>query len=632
MKQEKAKVLFQPDGITVEVPIGETILTAAKKAGIILTIPCGGHGRCGKCKVLIKKGQNSLKGDFHTKTLSPTEIEDGYRLACQTKVDGDLEVFIPGESRVVSQKILSESLPAKVEIKPVIIQQQLKVPQPEEHSNMADIDRLLVQIKKAFPHQQIIVPYEILQKLPRTLRKKGWNITLTYQKTSATKLEVLEIQPGQTDGEILGLAIDIGTTTIAASLIDLRTGERVQTASCINSQMLAGEDIITRIHYASTNFGNLTRLQKFVIKDINNLIKSFDCKPERIKALTLAGNTVMTHLFFGIDPSYIWREPYTPAVRQFPTMQADRLGIDIHPVSKVRALPCVSSYVGGDIVGDILVSGLHQKEKPSLLVDIGTNGEIVLGCSSWLLSCSVPAGPALEGAEVKCGMRATTGAIEKATINPETLEPTFSIIGADKPLGICGSGLIDLLAELFRAGILTKAGRLIEKDHPRIRKGAHGLEYLVANKEETRTNHDIVLTERDISNLLQTKGAFYAGYLTLLKSFGLSFQEIDTFYVAGGFGDNIDAKNARTIGLYPDIPLEKVKSIGNGALGGAALTLISEKLVEAAERIAKSLTNIELSKNYDFMDEYTLASFIPHTHLDYFPTVKKLIETGGIKY
>ncbi|MBD3192706.1 MAG: DUF4445 domain-containing protein [Candidatus Heimdallarchaeota archaeon] len=632
MKQKRATVTFQPEGIIVEVPLGETILTATKKAGIILTIPCGGHGRCGKCKVLINKGQNSLKGDFHTKTLTLKEIEDGYRLACQTKVEGDLEIFIPGESRVISQKILSDSLPVKMEIAPVIIRQQLTIPQPEEHSNMADIDRLLVEIKKTFPHQQIIIPYENLQKLPKILRKKNWNITLTYQKTSTTKLEILEIQAGQANGSILGLAIDIGTTTIAASLIDLETGERVQTASCVNSQMLAGEDIITRIHYASANFSNLIRLQNFVIKDINNLIKSFDCKPRQIKALTLAANTVMTHLFFGIDPSYIWREPYTPAVSQFPTIQADRLGIKIHPLSKVRALPCVSSYVGGDIIGDILVSGLHQKDKPSIIVDIGTNGEIVLGCRSWLLSCSVPAGPALEGAEAKCGMRATMGAIERVTINPETLEPTFNIISAEKPLGICGSGLIDLIAELFQAGTLTKAGRFTVRDHSRIRKGVHGLEYLVANKEETITQQDIVLTERDISNLLRTKGAFYAGYVTLLKSFNLTFQDVDTFYVAGGFGDSINAKNARTIGLYPDIPLEKIKSIGNGALGGAGLTLLSEKFIDTAKRIAKSLTNIELSKNYDFMDEYTLASFIPHTHLDYFPTVQKLIETGGIKY
>ena len=563
--------------------------------------------------------------------LTAEEMEEGYCLACQTKVEGTTEVFIPPESRVIEQKILVQSLAMDTELDSTIWQTTLSIVPPEEENNIADAERLLIALGKQFPKQPIVIPYEVLRTLPTRLRAKNWEVT-TILQGDLRGIKLQEILTGKVSNQLLGLALDVGTTTIAAHLINLETGKTLASATTFNSQMLYGEDIITRIHFASTSEQNLQKLHKLVINDINKILQSFQVNPEDIRAISVAGNTVMTHLLYNIDPSFIWREPYTPVATHFPVLKASQFGLKTHQQAEVFAFPCVSSYVGGDVVGGILISKLYQKENPSLLVDIGTNGEIVLGCSSWLLSCSVPAGPALEGAEVKCGMRAALGAIESINLDQETLEPSYSVIGKGKPLGICGSGLIDLLAELFSSRALTKSGELQLGTSKRIRESEVGLEYLLVEGSKTATGKAIVLTEADITNLLKTKGAFYAGYTVLLRMFGLTFQDLDSFYIAGGFGTHINAKNAITIGLYPDIPLEKIQSIGNGSLGGAAITLLSKEKRSEIETLARSLTNIELSNNYEFMDEYTLASFIPHTHLELFPSVQQLIKLGGIKH
>ncbi len=630
MVDKMVSVIFQPNNQSIEIPLGETILTAAKKAGIILNIPCGEHGKCGKCVVLVLSGKITKKGIFHEKIFTQEELDQGYCLACQTKVKGNAKVYVPNESIVTNQKILVKCVGSEIKINPSIKQIIVNIAPPKNYSNLSDMDRLLAELNKHYSESKISIPFALLQKLPQLLRENNWKVEVTLESIVQGFVEVSEISKVKNQ-ELLGLAIDIGTTTIAINLLKLSTGEIIDTTTAINSQMIYGEDVITRIHFASSSEQNLKKIQELLINDINNLIKGFSVDSNDIKAVSISGNTVMSHLLLKVNPSYIWKEPYTPVFRHLPKIKASKLGLNIASSAFVYILPCVSSYVGGDIVSNMLLSELHLKEKPSMLVDIGTNGEIVLGCSSWILSCSVPAGPALEGAEVQCGMRAAVGAIEKVSLDYLSLDPVFSVIGEGKPTGICGSGLVDILAELFRANVLTKAGRLKMGGNRRIRKGEHGLEYLLLEGSETQTGKDIILTEYDISNLLKTKGAFYAGYLILLKSFGLSFDDLDSFYVSGGFGNNLNIKASITIGLFPDIPHERIKFLGNGSLGGARIALLSREKQIEAEELSRTVTNIELSNNYEFMDEYTLASFIPHTNLELFPTIELLVKKGGIK-
>jgi len=629
MTNKTVDITFQPENLTVTIPCGESIFYALKQAGLIVNVPCGGHGTCGQCRVIVLEGAVCRKGLFHEQHFSKEELLAGYHLACQTKVEGNAQVFLPEESRVVGQKILAKTAPSSpYSLTPVVQRLVLTLTKPDNGNNIADVERLYRELGKHFPEKTMQLPFTLLQELPVLVRKQDWTITVIIDHFGDA-LTIQEIHPGkETTKPLLGLALDLGTTTIAAALIDLSSGEIVKKASTFNKQMLCGEDVITRIHFASESREQRLRLQKLIIATINNVIAEFGVDTRDIRALTVAGNTVMMHLFFGINPSFLWREPYTPAVQHLPVIDGTLLGLKVKKGVKVATLPCVSSYVGGDVIGGIVAAGLHRLEQPGFLVDIGTNGEIVLGCKDWLVSSSVPAGPALEGAVVKCGMRATTGAIEHLNFEGATLEPKFEVIGGGKPRGLCGSALIDLVAELFKAGLLTKTGHL-DRNHRRVSKGTHGYEFLLLGGERTYHGKNIVLTESDISNILKAKSAFFAAYTILLQMFDLTFQDIGSFFVSGGFGNYLDAKNAILLGLYPDIPLSKIKFLGNSSLAGAIAILRSLTCLEECRRIAASLTNIELSTNCSFMDEFTLASFIPHTNLALFPTVQKQLQLGG---
>jgi uncharacterized 2Fe-2S/4Fe-4S cluster protein (DUF4445 family) len=631
---EQITVTFLPEGTTIQALKGITIQQAATEAGFILNIPCGGHGECGKCRVIIKEGKTRKKGTFHQKHFSSEEIANGLCLACQTILLSDSTIYLPAHSLVRDQQILSDEIQSDLTLDPIAQRINIALPKPSKGNNIADYDRLKNTLQKKFPSQEITLPFSSISTLPTQLRLCEWTFTATLITEPSNRLLVQELSPDSSTKRLLGVAVDIGTTTIVASLVDLETGQTITTKSTFNQQMMFGEDIITRIQYASENERHLQRIQQLVIDDINQLLNELQNGTEGyISAITFSGNTIMSHLLYGLNPAHIWREPYTPVTREYPILSASDLGIKTGNKTTIFTLPSVSSYIGGDVIGDILVSGLNRKEKPSLLVDIGTNGEIVLGCKDWLLSCSVPAGPALEGAGVKAGMRAANGAIEKISLNRDTLECDYKVIGNQKPTGICGSGLIDLLSELFIAGVISKSGNFITtKKSDKIRSTKFGTEFLVVPKEQTAHSEDIVLSNNDIKTLLRTKGAFYAGCLTLLKSFNLSFNDIDSFYVAGGFGNYIDKENAIHIGLFPDIPSEKIKLLANGSLGGARAYLLSSQARKEAHELIHKITNIDLSNNYDFMDEYTLASFIPHTDLNLFPNVKRLLVDGGINY
>jgi len=441
----------------------------------------------------------------------------------------------------------------------------------------------------------------------------------------------VDVLPGRQVERIYGAAVDIGTTTVKLFLVDMTTGEVLDSESAYNAQIARGEDVISRIIYSQKE-GGLAHLQRLVLKTINGLLVEVARRQKvelrEIQALSAAGNTTMTQLFLGINPRYIREEPYLPTITRFPTFTAGQIGLVINPNAPVYCAPSVGAYVGGDIVAGVLSSGMYQTDLLTLFIDVGTNGEIVLGNSDWLIACACSAGPAFEGAGVRCGMRATEGAIDEVIIDGRTLEPTVRVIGDGPPQGICGSGLISALAEMLVTGVVDKAGR-IRRDLPtrRIRQGEHGAEYVLAWGEDGRP--DIVLTEVDINNLMRAKGAIYAGFSILLKSLELNFAMVEQILIAGSFGQYINLEKAIQIGLLPDLPWSRFRYLGNTSLLGAYQTLLCREMREVASQIASKMTYLELSADNRFMQEYTSALFLPHTDLEAFPSVRALLEQVG---
>lgn len=635
---KKYKVTFKPFEKTIEISSGQNLFDIAKKAGIELNSSCGGEGTCGKCKVIVKEGK--FKAASFTK-LSQSEIEKGYVLACQTEPMTDLLIDVPPESIMrKGQKIATGSRAKDLEkllknldkeIKPRARKIALTLAPPDLEDNISDTDRVKRELSKSgFTPERIYCSLNLLKNLNHILREGNWKITLTTIERGNT-LEIIGIEAGDTTGLRYGLAVDIGTTTIVVYLVNLIGGKIIDIASTYNSQARCGDDVITRIVYA-TERGGLGELNNLVISDVNDLVKILTEKqkidPRLIDSIVISGNTTMTHLFFGIDPKYIREEPYIPAANLFPLVMAGEIGIEVNTDAVIYALPGVASYVGGDITSGVLAAGLNKEEELTLFIDVGTNGEIVLGNSEWLMTAACSAGPCFEGSGIKHGMRATDGAIEEINIDRKTYDVHRGVIGDEKPIGICGSGMIDAIAEMFLSGVIDQKGKIREEiGLPRIRKGEEGVEFVIAWKEETGINKDIVLTEADINNILRAKAAIYAGFSILLKEAGLSFSDVSKVYIAGGFGNYIDVEKAITIGLLPDMPPEKFIFLGNTSIMGAYFCLLSKKMRKEAEGIARKMTYIELSVSRAFMDEYLSALFLPHTDITAFPTVQKMLKS-----
>lgn len=653
-------VTFQPENKSIKIKKGQTIMNAAVDAGVFINSVCGGLGKCGKCKVQVK-GEVSARD---SELLSKEEKENNFYLACESSVEGDVEVYIPEISRAAKHQILVKSKGVGIEeLTPMTTKVRLTLPAPSLEDNISDLER----INKGLAEQKILNArpgIHLLRNVPKILRDNYWDVAVTVFDMDGLS-EIVYIDSKETSNKHFGLAIDIGTTTVVVSLIDLNSGETIATKSNYNKQIVCGEDVLARINFAEEE-GGLNKLNKLIIETINFLIEQLTlddelcrrgveygtCK-EDITSIVAAGNTTMSHLFLTLDPEHIRLEPYIPTANIIPISKAKDLGLEVNPEAPIYCMPCRSSYVGGDITADILASGLNKKNELSLLIDVGTNGEAVIGNKEWLVSCSCSAGPAFEGGEVQHGMRAAIGAIEKIALNVQPRESSvgkdikvfYKTIGDVKPKGICGSGLIDLLAELFLHGIIDKSGNINDVISPRIRDGAEGKEFVVVWAQETSLGRDviaqrkedgeiimkeadgkdIVVTEADIKNIIRTKGAVYASCSVLLKSTNHSFDDLDKIYIAGGFGNYIDLKKAILLGLFPDVPLEKYEFIGNGALGGARLALLSRKKREEAEKIYRMMTYIELSVNNLFYNEFTSALFLPHTDINLFPSVAQTL-------
>ena len=635
------KVNFLPDNVTVEVEKGENLLRTAMQGEVHLSATCGGSGTCGKCRVVLEKGKLD---SLDTELLTDEEKKKGYYLACLCKVVEDVQVRVPIETRRGERAVLdrlreaaafgvmltTEDIHALVDFKvdPLIKKVYVEVEEPTLDNNADDLSRLLVALKKD-GYEELTVDYDALKDLADELREKDFKVTVSILTLDHNKT-VTRIEAGDTTKNNLALAYDIGTTTLYAEVIDLDTGEILSFASDYNPQISFGEDVISRIVFSAKGDG-LKKLKKAVIDDFNKLTKEAldkaGRKSEEISIISAAGNTTMAHLFLGISPKNIRKEPYIPTVTHWPAVKSSKIGLKAPDGSRTFVVPGRASYVGGDITAGILASGMYKTDKLTLYIDIGTNGEIALGNKDWLMAVSCSAGPAFEGGTIRHGTRATVGAIEQVRLNWEDYEPMILSIGQAKPVGICGSGLITALAELFLAGVIDARGKInLDLPTERTREGEFGPEYVLVNKEFARVDHDIVLTEVDIDNLIRAKAAIYAGISTLLDNAGVDIDTVEEVFIAGGFGNYLEIDKTMLIGMFPETDGSKVKFLGNGSLLGARLAAISKKANKELEKIASSMTYLELSVDPGFMDRYTAALFLPHTDANIFPTVKKLLE------
>ena len=648
----KHKVTFYPSERKISVDEEENLLQAAMEAGIHINASCGGSGTCGKCRVKLLNG--AVDSPKHPK-LTQWEYDEGSRLACLTSIRSDIDVEIPLESQVdksvlalrgdrgAHKYLLSPQdiyqLVQGWDVDPTVFKKYVQLEPPTLRDNMSDLTRLTNTLAHQHGIEGISADFRVIMKLSHILRESDWKVTATLVLTRKG-YKLTNVEPGDNTKQNYSIVFDIGTTTIFGQILDLNgcivfacpggicdgtTLFALAEASDYNAQISYGEDVITRIVY-SQRPGGLKKIQGVVVSTINRIIQELleMSKIDRslISHMVFAGNTTMTQLLLGLDPKYIREEPYVPTANFIPPVRAVHLGINIGEHVHVYIFPMVASYVGGDIVAGILGSGVFQRETLTLYMDIGTNGEIVLGNKDWLASVSCSAGPAFEGAGIKFGMRATRGAIEEVSINHRTYEPMILTIGRSRPIGICGSGLIDTVAEFLETGMIDQNGKF-RRDLPtnRVRKGPDGYEYVLARKEETLIHEDIVLTEIDIENLIRTKAAIYAGCKVLLDSVGLGFKDLEQVIIAGGFGRHLDLEKAIFIGLLPEMDIDKFIFVGNGSLLGARLLSFSKNLLKETERIAMMMTNLELSNHPTFMNEYIAAMFLPHTDSSAFPQV-----------
>jgi uncharacterized 2Fe-2S/4Fe-4S cluster protein (DUF4445 family) len=629
-KKKKCVVRFEPSGLRVVVPSGTVLLEAARKVGVYLTSICGGDGYCGKCKVIIDEGQFQTRP---TTLLTPDEVRENVVLSCQTKVLSDLTVTVPKSHVLEAGQILMDvdahrfsELAGEVregvfEFDPLVRKLCIEMSAPTVHDNTADHERLYLAIREQTDAPIMQTGFRILQKLSKLLVEANYRVAVTIGRRGGTT-EVIEVEPGKQCKTNFAVAVDLGTTTVVAHLVDLTNAKRVDTEATYNSQINFGEDYIRRIIYAEENDA-FDEMQNRIVHDVNNLIITLATRQridlQDITAVICAGNTVMVHFLLNLDPTRIRREPYISSVSFVPPIRAAEAGIQINKRGLLYCLPSVAAYVGSDVVGGVLTTRIYTKKRISLFVDIGTNGEVVLGNRDWLVCASSSAGPAFEGSGVKHGMRAGAGAIEKLTILADgSIE--FKTIGGTHPAGICGSGLLDTIAELFVNGIIDRTGRFRITDDARFSEGDEGWQFqlVTANNE----HQEIVITQADINNLIRSKAGVFAAIRVLMDSMQTKAEDIDAIYIAGGFGNFLNVRQAVTIGMLPDVPLEKIQFVGNTSIAGAKTVLLSRKALETAEQVAKSMTYFDLMSHPRYMDEFVRANFLPHTDLSLFPSVR----------
>ena len=634
------KVTFQIEGATpviMECNAGDNLLELARRGNVAIDAPCSGNGSCGKCRVKLVEGQlDSLK----SRHISDEEWEIGWRLSCNSKVLSDCVVFVPDIASAYQSRMKTADLSSPKEI--AIFedcQAQLKesgihfennfrsvvvtMAEPSLDDTMPDVERLTWAVQEALGVEKVHIPYTVMVRMAHVLRAYNWTVCVKGELQGDT-FQCMEIcDPADT--VIVGCAIDIGTTTVTMVFTDLTSGKLLAKGSSGNGQIRYGADVINRI-IESGRSGGKAKLQNAIIKEtlnpiIANLCKSSGISARSILRLSVGSNTTMNHLLLGVDAEPVRMEPYIPSFFAWEGLLAGDLKLPANPLAPVIIAPNIGSYVGGDITAGTLAAGIWDKDEMSLFIDLGTNGELVFGNRDFLMSCACSAGPAFEGGDISSGMRATDGAVEACVIDKDTMEPTLEIIGdpGQKVVGICGSGIIDMISELFRCGIINARG-LFAREGRRVKHDEHGMgRYVVAFPEESETGREVSLNEVDIDNFIRAKGAIFSAIDTLLNSVDMTVDMIDKVYVAGGIGSGINMKNAVNIGMLPDVELEKFQYIGNSSLTGAYAMVVSDEANAKCHEVAANMTYLELSTYPGYMDSFVAACFLPHTDRSLFP-------------
>ncbi len=651
----KFKVIFQPAGRRGEIEEGTTILKAAQRLGVDLEALCGDKKVCGKCKVRIEEGyfekDNMLSGMQHITPLEPTPDEmkhikpedgPGIRLACSCEIHGDLKVFVPERSRAGKQVVRKAAKELSIALDPAVRKYTLTLTAPTLHDmTTGDYERVVKAMEETYGLKGLEFDYQVLLQLQDALRAGDWTITVTVWMGR----EIIKVEPGHVD-VCYGLAVDIGTTTCVGYLCDLSTGKVINTESMMNPQVPYGEDVMSRITYAMTNPEGLKTMQDAIITGLNEIIEKVVSEVKKngphpgfaIDDITIVFNTAMHHIFLGLNPVYIGRSPFIPAVQRSLDIKARDLDIRINPSAYLHVLPIEAGFVGADNVGVLIAQEQYFQDEMVLIIDIGTNGELLLGNKDRVCSTSCATGPAFEGAQIKFGMRAAPGAIEKVKIDPETKDPMYKVIGkADwhthiegkiNAKGICGSAIIDVIAEMFKAGIIDKTGKFVmDLGTNRVRRDADGKpEYVLAWAEETSINQDITVTQADVRALQLAKGALYTGAKLMMQKMGVT--KLDRVELAGAFGSHIDREASLTLGMFPDVPIDKVVVVGNAAGDGARMALLNKaKRIEANER-ARWVEFVEIATEPAFEKEFMQAMHIPHMR-DKFPNLKEMLEKSA---
>jgi len=620
----------------------ENLLEAARRAGIMIDSPCSGNVSCGKCKVKITEGQVKTT---ESRYVSVEEAAQGIVLSCNSSIIEDIEVEVPdiassfvNEMQItdlsvnenknityVRKKLIGQGMTNASRLWSEVIQ----LPPPTLEDSISDEDRLRLYFKVHLGYKNISICLDVIRKLPDALRAKDFQIEVIYLKRG-DEAEILDIKPANEEKTVLyGIALDIGTTSVSACLVDMNTNEIVTKSSLGNAQVKYGADVINRIVY-SQKPGGLENLRRAIVDEtINTLIEkialNMSISTEDIYEVCAAGNTTMNHLLLGINPDYLRREPFIPVINNIPEMKCSEIGIKINPEGKIYLAPSVASYVGGDITAGVFAVPTWIRDDYTMLVDLGTNGEIVFGNKDFLMTCACSAGPAFEGGEISCGTRAVPGAIEEVFINDGDYRPFYNTIGHTIPIGICGSGIIDLICEMKRTGMIDGKGRMDRNlNNPRVRFDEYGIgQYYLYSKELDNASKDIYITEIDIDSFIKAKGAVFSAIYILMESLEMPIDVLQNIYVAGGIGTNLVIENAIALGMLPDIPVEKYYYIGNSSMQGCYLALTLSEGKDKIKEISKNMTYMELSVHPKYMDEFIAACFIPHTNLDLFPSLKK---------
>ena len=625
--------------VTATAAPGETLLETARAANVAIDAPCSGNGSCGKCRVKLLEG--TVEG-LQTSHITDEDYAAGWRLSCASKVSSDVTVMVPdiasayqsrmktadlstGEEVAIFTRLEEDLKAAGVDFSNDFMETEVTMEEPTLEDTMPDTERLTMALEGALGCDKVCLSYPTVHKLARVLRQSGFHVAVAGTLKDGV-FHAMDVRNANEPQPMCGLAIDIGTTTVSAVITDLKTGRLLAKGSGGNGQIRYGADVINRIVEQGRK-GGVERLQKAIVEETlqplaRALCASAKVDADRILRCCVASNTTMNHLLLGVDADPVRMEPYIPTFFHWDGLKAGDIRFVANPDAKVVLAPNIGSYVGGDITAGTLTSRIWDKDEFSLFIDLGTNGEIVFGNRDFMMSCACSAGPAFEGGDISCGMRATDGAVEAVTIDRETLEPTLSIVGKEgqKPVGICGSGIIDVIAELYRTSAISAKGHFV-RENRRILRDEHGMgRYVLAFSNESDTGREIAITEVDIECFIRAKGAIFSAIHIMLSSLDMDVSVLEHIYVAGGIGSGINMENAVRIGMFPDVDRELFQYIGNSSLAGAYALVLSNAAEEKVHELASNMTYLELSTEPKYMEEFVAACFLPHTNKELFPS------------